>query len=151
MKARLLAALSVAALVFSVAVYAEDAKDALKDVKCPVSGQPVKADKTVDYKGGKVYFCCENCPKSFDAKKHGTKANHQLIATGQAKQEKCMFTGGKLNPETKITVKGAAVCFCCNMCKGKAEKATGDEQITLIFSDAAFEKGGFKVAKKEEK
>ena len=150
MKARLLAALGVAALVFSAALYAEDAKDDLKDVKCPVSGQPVKADKTVDYKGGKVYFCCENCPKSFDAKKHGTKANHQLVATGQAKPEKCMFTGGKLNPETKITVKGADVCFCCNMCKGKAEKATGDEQITLIFSDAAFEKGSFKVAKKDK-
>lgn len=149
MKSRMFAAMGVVALVLSAALYAEDKKDALKDVKCPVSGQPVKADKTVDYKGGKVYFCCENCPKAFDAKKHGTKANHQLVATGQAKQEKCPFTGGKLNPETKITVAGANVCFCCNMCKGKAEKAKGDEQLTLIFSDAAFEKGGFKVAKKE--
>jgi YHS domain-containing protein len=148
MKARLLAALGVAALVFSAALYAEDKKDPLAAAKCPVSGKEVKADKTVDYKGGKVYFCCENCPKAFDAAKHGAKANHQLVVTGQAKQEKCMFTGGKLNPETKIDVKGAAVCFCCNMCKGKAEKA--DDQIALIFSDAAFEKGGFKVAKKDK-
>lgn len=138
--------MGVAALVLSAALYAEDKKDPLAAAKCPVSGKDVKADKTVDYKGGKVYFCCENCPKAFDAAKHGAKANHQLVVTGQAKQEKCPFTGGKLNPETKITVKGAAVCFCCNMCKGKAEKA--DDQVALIFSDAAFEKGGFKVSKK---
>lgn len=149
MKARLLAALGVAALVFSAALYAEDKKDALAAAKCPVSGKEVKADQTVDYKDGKVYFCCENCPKAFNAAKHGTKANLQLVVTGQAKQVKCMLTGRDLNPATKITVAGADVCFCCNMCKGKAEKATGDEQITLIFSDAAFEKGGFKVAKKE--
>lgn len=149
MKARLLAALGVVALVVSTALYAEDKKDALAAAKCPVANKAVKADKTVDYKGGKVYFCCDNCPKAFDAAKHGTKANHQLVVTGQAKQEKCPFTGGKLNPETKITVAGANVCFCCNMCKGKAEKAKGDEQVALIFSDAAFEKGGFKVAKKE--
>jgi YHS domain-containing protein len=148
MKARLLAAMGVVALVVSASLYAEDKKDPLAAAKCPVSGKEVKADKTVDYKGGKVYFCCENCPKSFDAAKHGTKANLQLVATGQAKQEKCMLTGNKINPDTKITVAGAEVAFCCNMCKGKAEKAKGDEQITLIFSDAAFAKGGFKVAKK---
>jgi YHS domain-containing protein len=33
---------------------------------CPVSGQPIKADKMVEYKGKKVYFCCENCPKAFE-------------------------------------------------------------------------------------
>ena len=149
MKARLLAALGVAALVFSATLYAEDKKDALAAARCPVSGKEVKADQTVDYKGGKVYFCCENCPKAFDAKKHGAKANHQLVVTGQAKQAKCPIAGRDLNPATKITVAGADVCFCCNNCKGKAEKASGDEQISLIFGDAAFEKGGFKVGKKE--
>jgi YHS domain-containing protein len=150
MKARLLAGMGIVALVVSAALYAEDKKDPLAAAKCPVANKPVKADKTVDYKGGKVYFCCGNCPKAFDAAKHGTKANLQLVATGQAKQEKCVFTGGKLNPDTKITVSGAEVAFCCNNCKGKAEKASGDEQITLIFSDAAFAKGGFKVAEKKE-
>jgi len=24
-------------------------------------------ENSVDYKGGKVYFCCENCPKAFEA------------------------------------------------------------------------------------
>lgn len=147
MKTRLLAALGVAALVVSAALNAEE-KDALKGITCPVSGKAVSADQTMEYKGGKIYFCCENCPKAFKADKHGAKANLQLVATKQAKQEKCPFTGGKLNPATKITVNGADVCFCCNMCKGKAEKASGDEQVALIFGDAAFEKGGFKVSKK---
>jgi YHS domain-containing protein len=148
MKARLLAALGVVALVLSAALNAEDKKDALAEAKCPVSGKAVKADQSVDYKGGKVYFCCENCPKSFDAKKHGTKANLQLVATGQAKQAKCALTGKDLNPDTKITVGGAPVCFCCNNCKGTVEKLKGDEQIAKVFSDAAYEKAGYKVAKK---
>ncbi len=141
--------MGVVALVVSAALYAEDKKP-LAGVKCVVqTTKPVKADKNVDYKGGKVYFCCANCPKAFDAAKHGTNANHQLVATAQAKQAKCPLTGKDVDTTTKITVAGADVCFCCNMCKGKAEKAKGDEQIALIFSDAAFEKGGFKVAKKE--
>jgi YHS domain-containing protein len=149
MKARLFAAMGVVALVVSAALYAEDKKDSLAAAKCPVTGKAVKADKTVDYKGGKVYFCCENCPKSFDAAKHGTKANLQLVATGQAKQAKCPLTGKDLNPETKISVAGANVCFCCNNCKGTVEKLKGDEQIAKVFSDAAFEKAGYKVTKKE--
>jgi YHS domain-containing protein len=148
MKARMLAALGVVALVLSAALNAEDKKDALAEAKCPVSGKAVKADQSVDYKGGKVYFCCENCPKSFDAKKHGTKANLQLVATGQAKQAKCPLTGKDVDTTTKISVAGANVCFCCNNCKGAVEKLKGDEQIAKVFSDAAFEKGGFKVGKK---
>jgi len=149
MKARLLAAMGVVALVVSASLYAEDKKDPLAGVNCVVqTTKPAKADKSVDYKGGKVYFCCANCPKAFDAAKHGTRANMQLVATGQAKQAKCPLTGKDVDTTTKISVGGADVCFCCNMCKGTVEKLKGDEQIAKVFSDAAFEKGGFKVAKK---
>jgi hypothetical protein len=34
------------------------------------------------------------------------------------------------------------------MCKGKVEKASDAEKVDLVFSDKAFEKGGFKVEKK---
>lgn len=34
--------------------------------ECPISGKAIKADKSVDYKGKKVYFCCGNCPKAFE-------------------------------------------------------------------------------------
>lgn len=132
-------------------VVAEEAKKF--EQKCVVSGGAAKEDKTVDYKGGKVYFCCENCPKAFekDVKKYATKANHQLVATGQAKQAKCPLSGGKLNAEKTVKVGGVEVQFCCEKCQGAVAKAEGDAQIELVFSDAAFEKAGYEVPKKEEK
>jgi YHS domain-containing protein len=129
--------------------YAADIK--VDGVKCLVAPKnAAKADKSRDYKGGKVFFCCDNCPKKFDedAKPFAAKANAQLVQTGQAKQAKCPLTGGDLNKDTEITVAGAKVQFCCNMCKGKVEKAEGDAQLDLVFSDKAFEKAGFKVEKK---
>lgn len=138
---------AVAALYLVISV---QAGDKLEGIKCPVSGKPINKDATVDYKGGKVYFCCPNCPKAFAAKteKFAAKANQQLYATGQAKLVKCPLTGKKLNPATKISVAGTNVCFCCNGCKGKATKAQGDAQLNLVFGDKAFKKG-FVVGKKE--
>src|SRR5437764_5009736 len=80
MKARLFAALGMAALLVAT-VMAEDKKEVKLDgIKCPVSGKAATAN-SVDYKGGKVYFCCENCPKAFskDSTKFATKANAQLV------------------------------------------------------------------------
>jgi len=120
--------------------------------KCPVSGGAAKKDHAVEYKGAKVYLCCDNCPKAFekDTAKYSVKANHQLVVTGQAKAVKCPLSGGKLNDETKIKVGDTEVAFCCNNCKGKVEKAEGDAQLELVFSDKAFEKG-FEVKKAEKK
>ncbi len=107
----------------------------------------------MDYKGGKVFFCCDNCPKAFAKKLEAkdkvvaAKANHQLVATGQAKQAKCPFSGGPL--KTELTVNGAKVQFCCNNCKGKAEKMEGEEQMVALFGDEAFEKAEFKVKKEK--
>jgi len=117
--------------------------------KCPVSGKDAKETSSVEHNGGKVYFCCDNCPKAFekDTAKFAAKANHQLVATGQAKEVKCPFTGKDLNPDTKIDVSGVDVCFCCNNCMGKAEKAKGAAQIILIFEDGKFKKG-FEVKSK---
>jgi YHS domain-containing protein len=150
MKARLFAALGMAALLVATVMAEEKKEVKLDGIKCPVSGKAA-TENSVDYKGGKVYFCCENCPKAFsaDSKKFAAKANAQLVATGQAKQAKCPLTGGKLNPDTAITVAGAKVCFCCEKCQGKVTAAKGDEQINLVFSDAAFEKAGYKVGDKK--
>lgn len=136
-------------VLFVATAFAADVK--LDGIKCIVAGnKDAKADNSADYKGGKVYFCCGNCPKAFaaDNKKFATKANAQLVATSQAKQAKCPLSGGDLNKDTEISVAGAKVQFCCDMCKGKVEKAKGDEQLELVFSDKAFEKAGFKVEKK---
>lgn len=147
MKARLIV-FSAAAFLACTTVYAADVK--LEGILCPVSGKAVKAESSVDYKGGKVYFCCDKCPAAFekDTAKFSTKANLQLVATGQAKQVKCPITGKDLNDATAIEVGGVTVAFCCNNCKGKVTKAEGDEQLNLVFGDAAFKKG-FEVQKTE--
>ncbi len=34
---------------------------------CPVSGKPINIEKKVDHDGQAVYFCCDGCPKAFQA------------------------------------------------------------------------------------
>jgi YHS domain-containing protein len=142
--------LAVVALLAAVTVYAADEVN-LEGIKCLVNPKaPAKAANAVEYKGAHVYFCCQNCPKAFkaDTAKFAAKANHQLVATGQAKQEACPFSGQPVDADTAIKVNGASVAFCCAMCKGKAEKS--EDQVELIFNDKAFEKG-FKVVTAEKK
>lgn len=149
---KIAATLAVAAFAFvSVLAFAADEAKAPK-VTCPVSGQPAKAEHTVDYKGGKVQFCCPNCPKAFtaDPEKFAVKANHQLALTGQAKQVACPFTGGKLNAEKTADVGGVTVTFCCGNCQAKAKAASQDELAAKVFSDEAFAKA-YKVGEAETK
>ena len=139
-------------MILGATLIAADKID-LKDIKCVVNPKgPAKAGTEVAYKGGHVFFCCNNCPKAFqaDTAKFATRANHQLVATRQAVQGACPLSGGKLNKEATVNVSGAVVAFCCENCQGKVAKAEGDEQLALVFSDAAFAKAKFKVAKKEE-
>ncbi len=119
----------------------------LEGVKCVmISKNDAKAQNSADYKGGKVFFCCGNCLAKFkaDPSKAAVAANFQLIATGQAKQIKCPLSGRDLNPDQSIKIGKVTVGFCCANCKGKGEKAQGDERLQLLFSDAAFAKA-FKV------
>ncbi len=142
--------LSAAALMVGVFAVAEEAKKA-PELKCVVAGTPAKADKTADYKGGKVNFCCDDCKAKFtaDPKKYAVAANSQLVQTGQVVQEKCPLSGGPLKADKTVEVGGVKVTFCCENCQGKvaAEKDLA-KQKEMVFSDAAFEKAAFKAVKK---
>ena len=145
MKTRLcVAAFAVIALVAAVTLRAADEAPALK---CPVSGQPAKADKTADFNGGKVQFCCDNCPKAFaaDSAKFAAKANLQLVQTKQLKQTACPLTGKPCAADKSVDVAGVKVGLCCGGCLAKASKASGDDLISLIFTDTT---KGFKAASK---
>ena len=152
----LLVVLAIAALLVTGLNAGEkkEKKISLKGIKCIVSGKQAvdKEGSSVAVKGGKVFFCCANCPGAYkkDTAKFAAKANHQLAATKQAKLQKCVLTGKNLNPATKIKVSGVDICFCCNGCKGKATKATGAAQIALLFNDKAFAKG-YTVGKPKKK
>ena len=147
MMKRMLVALVVPMLIASAA-FAADIK--LDGINCIVAGsKAAKTECASEYKGGKVFFCCGNCKKGFDgdSAKHSTKANQQLVATGQAKQAKCPLSGAPCKPDKVVSVGGSKVYFCCENCQGKVAEAKGDAQAELVFSDKAFEKGGFKVGK----
>jgi YHS domain-containing protein len=137
-------ALSVALAVATSTNFAQE-KEKKYEPKCPVSGKKIDKTKFVEFNGGKVYFCCENCPKKFEEAKEGgkfaAKANMQMVGLGECKQVKCPFTGKDLNPATKTNIQGVNVCFCCNNCKGKASDLSGAAQVSAIFNNAAFKKG----------
>ena len=148
MKTRMLVGLGLAFVAIAAVVAAEGAKVKIEGVKCiTAASKDAKEANFLEYKGGKVFFCCQNCPKAFakDTAKHAAKANHQLVATGQTTQGACPISGMDIDDSKSITVAGATVKFCCDNCLGKAEKA--DDQMDLLFSDKAFEKGKFTVKK----
>lgn len=148
MSIRKIAVAFTAVLAIGFMAFAADEKKPFK-ATCPVGGKAAVEDKSTDYKGGKVYFCCGDCCAAFvkDTAKYAVKANQQLVATGQATQTKCPLSGGKCNPDATVEVGGTKVCFCCEKCQGKVKEAKGDAQAELVFSDAAFGKG-FEVKKK---
>ena len=149
-KASLLVLAFAAALVLPRLTAEDKPKDKLNGAKCPISGKAAKEESSVAYRDAKVYFCCDGCPDDFtkDKAKYSTKANHQLAQTGQFKQEKCPLSGSDLNKDATADVASVKVTFCCNMCKGKVEKAEGDAKLELAFADKAFD-NGFKVEKKK--
>jgi YHS domain-containing protein len=142
------AALAIALLSYS-SVRAEDAPE----LKCPVSGHPASKEHMAEHNGGKVYFCCDNCPKAFAAnmKKFAAKANAQMVQDGQFKQVKCPLQGKPVNPAAVVEVAGVKVAFCCNGCKSAVAKAKPAQQIRMVFNDKAFQKGFEKVAADEKK
>jgi YHS domain-containing protein len=155
MNRRVVCTLALAAAVIFTARYAvpdEEKKGESQDrpaakprvtAKCPVGGDAISKEAFVDYKGGKVYFCCAACiPKFKEATaKYATKANVQLVLTGQAKQKACPFSGNKVNPSTKTEVGGVSVAFCCAGCEGRVKKAEGDDRLEMVFGDKTFDKG----------
>lgn len=140
--------------VFGVTVFAAEGID-LEGIKCVMNPKgAAMLEKSVDFKGGQVFFCCGNCPKAFTAKVEAddatviAKGNKQLVQTEQAVQKKCPFTGGPL--KTELDVDGAVVQFCCKNCLAKAKKLEGDEQLLQLFGDDAFEAAGFEVPSEEK-
>jgi hypothetical protein len=133
------------AMVFGDEAFAKGFSTAAKDVAlvCPVSGQPVSEEHSVEFKNGKIQFCCGDCAKAFNSSNevHVAMANHQLFASGQYVQKGCPFSGGKVNAEQHCAVGGADIQFCCPNCRGKAESVSDEDRLKLLFNDDAFEKG----------
>ncbi len=153
MKTKMMLASLVAMVAFATS-YAADTVS-LEGVKCLVNPKAAaKAEQSAEWKEGKVYFCCGNCKGKFekmskeDKDKMAAQSNAQLVATKQYEQKTCPISGSKLNADTAIDVAGVKVSFCCNNCKGKAEKMKDDEKVTELFGEKAFKNFAKVEAKK---
>lgn len=128
-------------------------------VMCPISGHDIDENSTVDHNGGKVYLCCDDCLEAWQKdmaddgeKKLLTKANYQLVATGQAEQTGCPVSGKKVKDGSLVKVGQSEieVGFCCKNCTKKANSAEGDDLLAMVFGEKAFAKA-FTVSTEEEK
>ncbi len=127
---------AVATLVAGLAVVhaADQGKKAFK-ATCPVSGRAAKANCKLEVKGKTVHFCCGNCLKAFKSNpdKFQAAARLQQYQTGQIKLVACPLSGRKLNPATKVSFKGVHICFCCNGCKGRFQRADDKQKLEMVF------------------
>ncbi len=150
---QLLSGFVACGLIFGVSAWAvEKAEIKLEGVKCIMAPtKDANAEKYVEYKEGKVFFCCDGCKGNFekDKEKYATKANLQLVATKQYKQKACPLSGGDVDPEKTTKVGEIEVGFCCGNCLAKVAEAKGDEQAELVFNAKSFEKA-FEIVKEEE-
>jgi hypothetical protein len=107
---------------------------------------------TADYKGAKVQFCCGGCAKMFKEApaKFAVTANHQLVATKQAKQEKCPLCGGKTDPDATIDIAGVKVALCSEGCRKKVVDAPAKDRPGMVFGEQPFARG-FVVAAAKDK
>ena len=151
MKNTWVAGLFAFVVAFTAVSFAADTKIDFSKLKCLVADKAAVEDKSSEYKDCNVYFCCGNCKKKFDGDKKAfaSQANHQLIASKQVEQKACPFSGGALKPEFSVEFKGAKVGFCCDGCKGKAEKMSDEDKMTKLFGEDSYAKAKFaKVEKK---
>ncbi len=123
----------------------------LEGIKCVVMGEKGKAsaDHAVAYRDGMVYLCCEKCVVAFnkDPDSFAAKSNHQLVLTGQYAQTACPISGKEVSADSKVSVAGVEVGFCCDDCKGKVEAEKDmTAQAALVFGNDAFEMGFAKKA-----
>lgn len=101
---------------------------------CPVSGNPIKESVSVDYKGKKVYFCCEKCLGKFnespDKFKDQVKAQWSAMIPLRM-QVTCPGCGKPASDKFASTENGETIHFCCEECKGKWDKGDQDMRKAL--------------------
>jgi YHS domain-containing protein len=113
-------------------------------------GRIPNPDLTTAYKGGVVQFCCKGCIEEFknSPSKFAAVANHQLVATQQARQERCPVTGGPFDPAISAEIAGVVVYFANEGPCATVRNADEAQRVNLVFGDSAFGKA-FRVVEKK--
>jgi YHS domain-containing protein len=110
--------------------------------RCPVTGERVSEEVSIDYMGGKLYFHSAECIGKFRANKteYEAKANAQLVVTGQFKQVRCALCGDEFALGIRTKICGVDVRFCSAECAKKVRRASADQRAELVFGKG-FDKG----------
>ena len=106
-------------MLVATAAPQQEAAQELTGIKCVVRGQALKnKNHKVSYKDGEVYVCCEQCVQEFAAntKEYATKANHQLVATGQYVQKVCPVSGQPVSEGFATRIAAVEVGLHCQDC-----------------------------------
>lgn len=98
---------------------------ALAQKTCPVMGNPIREDLSVEQDGLKVYFCCPACAPKFKETpmKYLPAVYWQLYP--QTIQVTCPVMRGTVDGKTSTEYQGRRMDFCCDACinKFKADPA----------------------------
>ena len=113
-----------------------NAKTLTPQTTCPVTGDPIDRKLYVDYKGKRIYVCCEGC-KATVAKKP-EKYLKKLLAMGQAAevidtvtqmpqkalapQTTCPVMGGAIDKTLYVDYQGKRIYVCCAGCISEVKK-----------------------------
>jgi YHS domain-containing protein len=116
----------VAAAGFSLLLLAFALDEKADNIKCPVSGRAVDESAGVVTVSKNIGFCCDNCPKKFDAKKNLAKLGD--IPTKPVNSA-CPLSGRPVDATKTLVVKGQTVAFCCGNCPKKFDAAKDAEKI----------------------
>ncbi|MGB0714944.1 MAG: hypothetical protein ACPGXK_03645 [Phycisphaerae bacterium] len=89
-------------------------------VLCPVSGDTVDTEVSLEHKGEKVQFCCGGCKSKFEAEP--AKYTKQL-AKSYTYQTQCPIMDSEISPGVYSDLPtGERVYYCCKMCKKRMLK-----------------------------
>ena len=141
----LVAVMALATVIgWGVSSRADDAKSD-SDMKCPVSGKPASKDHAVDYDGGKVYFCCDDCPKAFqkDPSKYAAKAHLQMALTGQLDANRLPLQPQAGQPREDSRCRRREGRLLLRRLREGVEGMSQDDLIKKVFTDIS---KTFKVA-----
>lgn len=103
--------------------------------RCPVSQDRVSAEASLDYLGGKVFFCGPDCIRQFKSNRseYEARARAQLVVTGQFRQVRCPVDGNEVAAGIKAKISGVDVRFCSAQCAKKVRQASSDDRMELVF------------------
>ena len=96
-------------------------KEVMPQSKCPITGNKIDSQSFTDYKGSRVYYCCQKCDKKFLSEPQKYLSEMSRAGVTPAKlQTTCPVTGDGISEddfEVK-TLKGT-ILVCCKKCVKK--------------------------------